>query len=157
MYVVDASVYAPLMVLLGGKMRRTMVRGRFHILDLTIYEVCNAFWKEYSKLGRIDRELAVESCSLSAKLAKYAVVHSVCELDMERVARVAAEAGIPVYDAAYIELANMLGKPLASHDKDILETAPRYGIETLDLDMFLKVVEELSGSKDKNKVFGGDG
>ncbi len=147
MYVVDASVYVPLMVLLGGKMRRIMVRSRFHILDLTVYETCNVFWKEYSKLGRIDRELAVKSCSLSAKLAKYAVVHSVGELDMERVAKIAVETGIPVYDAAYIELANMLGKPLASHDKDILENAPRYGVDTLDLDMFLKVVEELSGGK----------
>ncbi len=150
MYVVDASVYVPLMVLLGGRMRRIMVQNRFHMLDLTIYEACNAFWKEYSKLERIDRELAVKSCSLAAKLGRYAVVHSVGELDMERVARIAAETGIPIYDAAYIELANVLGKPLASHDKDILENAPRYGIDTLDLDMFLRVVEELSESKDKN-------
>ena len=47
MYVVDACVYAPLIVVCGRDLVKAMRELEFILLDLTAYEVCNAFWKEY--------------------------------------------------------------------------------------------------------------
>lgn len=61
-YVVDASIYLPLIIILGDKLVNILYKYRFHILDLTIYEVCNVFWKKHVKLHKISREDAIESC-----------------------------------------------------------------------------------------------
>ena len=42
-YVVDASVYAPLVVLFGRGLIEALRKTRIAILDLTVYESCNAY------------------------------------------------------------------------------------------------------------------
>ncbi len=138
MYVVDASVLAPLILLYGIKLRDIVLKYRFHILDLAVYEVCNAFWKECVKLHRIDKSLAQESCSLLVKLTEYLNLHRLLDLDAGSVVDVAVSNNITVYDASYIVLAMELGIPIASSDRDILEVAPKYGIDAYSLEEFVE-------------------
>ena len=140
MYVIDTSVYVPLMIILGSEMRRAMIKHEFHILDLTLYEACNAFWKECTKLHRIDKEMAFKSCELAVKLSRYAKVHKLEEVGAEEVMSIAVSEGITVYDASYIALAKKLEAPIVSEDKDILKVAPKYGIKAYDLNGFIKLI-----------------
>jgi len=43
--VVDASVLAPLILLSGRQLLSKLRRHRVAMLDLTVYEACNAYWK----------------------------------------------------------------------------------------------------------------
>jgi len=141
MYVVDTSVYVPLIGLLRGRLRRVMSRHRFHMLDLTLYEACNVFWKECAKLHRIDAETAKRGCRLAVTLAvEYAILHGLEELDPSRVVAIAMEEGITVYDASYIALAKQLGAPIASNDRDILEAAPRQNVRAYSLEELLEAI-----------------
>ncbi len=47
--------------------------------------------------------------------------------------KIAIENNITFYDASYIALARVLQARLASEDEDILNVAPRYGIEVVRL------------------------
>ena len=132
-YVLDASVYAPLLILLGRRILNTPDNVELALLDLTVYETCNAFWKEHRKLHRITAEEAVEACSLAASVAKYLKLYRVDGLDTARVMHIAIENNMTFYDAAYITLAADIGATVASEDRDILSAAPRYNIRTLRL------------------------
>ena len=133
MYVVDASVYAPLVAVCGRSLIRAMERHGFAILDLTVYETCNAFWKEHIKLHRIDRGSAVQACRVAKALTQYTRLYRVTDLDTEEVMRMAMENNITFYDASYITLASMLKVPIATEDRDILRVAPSYGLGTVRL------------------------
>ena len=141
-YVVDASVFAPLMIVLGKELRDVMRRHEFHLLDLTLYEVCNAFWKGSLKLGKLPAEDAVTLCRLTIKLSKYAVIHRLRDMDVEKLMRVALNDSITVYDASYLELAAELGIPVASNDRDILMNASKHGVRAHGLREFIKVIRE---------------
>ncbi len=139
-YVVDAGVYVPLIMILMSKLRKIMLRHRFHILDLTLYEVCNAFWKECIKHHRIDEEIASCSCMLASKLAQYTRVHRLADLGLDDVMDIALSNNITVYDASYIALAKQLKIPITSNDKDTLYNAPKYDIQVYSLGQFLKII-----------------
>ena len=140
MYVIDSSVFLPLIAILWDKLVDIMYDYEFHLLDLTIYEVCNGFWKECVKLHRISLDDAVESCELAVMLIKRAVVRSINDLDIDSVMNIALTNNITVYDASYIALARKLRAPIASNDRDILNTAPKYDLRVYDLDEFLKII-----------------
>ena len=142
LYVVDTSVYVPLLMLLRSRLRRVMVEYGFHLLDLTLYESCNVFWKECVKLHRIDMETARRSCRLAVALARYATLHRLAELDPGEIIDIAVKDNITVYDASYIALAIRLGAPLASNDQDLLRTAPKYGVKAYSLGEFLEMIRE---------------
>ncbi|ABM80554.1 hypothetical protein [Hyperthermus butylicus] len=91
MYVVGTSVYVPLIMLLRSRLRKVMVEYEFHLLDLTLYESCNVFWKECVKLHRIDLETARQSCRLAVALARYATLHQLAELDPGEVIDIAVK------------------------------------------------------------------
>lgn len=136
-YVVDASVYTPLIATCGRGLLDAIKEAGFILLDLTLYETCNAFWKEHMKLHRITREEAVRACIASNVLARYAKLYRVTDLDAEDVISIAVENNITFYDAAYVALAKMLGTPVASEDSDILASAPRYGVKVVRLNKFM--------------------
>ncbi len=133
MLVVDASVYAPLIATCGRALLDTVKQLRFVVLDLTIYEVCNVFWKEHRKLNRIGREEAVQACRAAKSLTRYMRVYSIGDLCVGDVMKIAIENNITFYDASYIALARVLQARLASEDKDILNVAPSYGVEVVRL------------------------
>ena len=92
------------------------------------------------KLHRISLDDAVESCELAVMLIKRAVVRSINDLDIDSVMNIALTNNITVYDASHIALARKLRAPIASNDRDILNTAPKYDLRVYDLDEFLKIV-----------------
>jgi len=82
------------------------------------------------KRGRITRADADEFIMLLHGL------RIIVEEDTERrawdeVLRLAREQGLTVYDAAYLELAQRLGLPLATLDKDLIRAATALGIPLL--------------------------
>ncbi|AEM38435.1 hypothetical protein Pyrfu_0565 [Pyrolobus fumarii 1A] len=127
----DASVYAPLVILAGSRLLR--IADRLAILDLTVYEVCNAFWKEARKLHRISTDDAIVACKAAYKASKRITVIGLDDSIVEVAMRIAAEQNITFYDASYIAASIKLGLHLASEDKDILKAGPRYGLTPLRL------------------------
>ncbi len=142
-YILDASTLVPLIMIYGKGLREILGNHEIHVLDLTCYEVCNAFWKEYIKLHRIPKELALDSCIYMVEfMIKHTFIHSLNELEVDTVFNIAVDNNITIYDASYIALAKKLGIPIVSNDHDLLDTAPKLGIKTYDLEKFLEILTE---------------
>jgi len=139
-YVVDASVYLPLVTILGEGLVDVAKRWRMHVLDLTLYEVLNGLWKLHTRLRRIGLDEMRRTGRLAVELTRYMRVHKLAELDVDEVTSIAVESGITVYDASYIALARRLKLPVVSNDADILESAPRHGVQAYTLDRFLEAI-----------------
>ncbi|MCE4613900.1 MAG: type II toxin-antitoxin system VapC family toxin [Desulfurococcales archaeon] len=118
-YVIDASVYAPLVATCGRDLVRAMRRLEFAVLDLTVYEVCNAFWREYRKLHKIIEGEAIQACIISKTLTRYTKLYRVIDLNIGEAMKIAVESNIAIYDSSYIALAHRLGATLSSEDQDI--------------------------------------
>lgn len=131
--VLDASVYAPLIIALRERFPDIARRHGFVILDLTIYEVCNAIWKGYIKLNKISFNEAVNACIAVRTLIRWLEVYKFEDLDFKKVIEIALESSITVYDAAYIALAIVLRTRIASEDEDIIKTAPKYSVDVVRL------------------------
>ncbi len=144
-YVLDASVYAPLIVVKGSELLELIKNNSIAVLDLTVYETCNVFWKEHVKLHRITREEALKTCRVAKKLALRAQLYSIGDLDAERVMEIAVNSNITFYDASYVALAERLGAVVASEDRDILRAAPDYGLETARLTDLLRLFPHTRG------------
>ena len=139
--VLDASVFLPLLLNLGRRFKELSERLSLHVLDLTVYEVCNGLWKESSKLKRIDARTASELCYYSKEVAnRCSEVHPISELDVRKVIEIALESGLTFYDSSYLELAKELGAALATEDRELSRVAPEYGVEVLNLNEILKFV-----------------
>jgi predicted nucleic acid-binding protein len=136
-HVLDASVYVPLITTVGGPLLEVTSRFDLAILDLTVYEACNAFWKAWSKLGKMSVEEARKACRVAWLLANKLKTYRYKDLDFEKVMAIAIDNNITVYDAAYVVLASMLEAPLASEDRDIKRVAPKYGVKVLGFDELL--------------------
>jgi predicted nucleic acid-binding protein len=67
MIILDASVYTPLLTKAGGKLVKLAKHYAFAILDLTIYEACNAFWKLCVKHKILNPHDAIELLRKPAK------------------------------------------------------------------------------------------
>ncbi|RLG73744.1 MAG: hypothetical protein DRO23_08310 [Thermoprotei archaeon] len=142
MYVIDATVYAPLVIIYGKNLVKALKKVKPAILDLTIYEVCNVFWKQHVKFHRISREEAKIACKTSKNLARYLTLYSIRDIDAEETIEIAIENNITFYDASYITLAKNLKTPIASEDKDILNTAPKYNIKTIKLNQLINILKQ---------------
>jgi len=116
---------------------------RFAILDLTVYEACNAFWKEYTKFHRINENEASIACKVSKALSRYTMLYRITDLDVEETMRIAVENNITFYDASYIALACKLKSPIASEDSDIIAVAPKYDIEVIRLNQLLDILKQV--------------
>ncbi len=99
---VDASALVPLIAELGEELLDAAARCRLHALDLTLYEACNAFWKEAVLLKRIGLGDAVALCEAVSGLARLGRLrlHGLQELGAATVLRRAAETGLTFYDAS---------------------------------------------------------
>ncbi len=142
-YIIDASVYAPLIIAYGRPLIEKLRKVKFIVLDLTIYEVCNAFWKECLKLRRMREDETLIACKVAKSLLRYVTLYKVTDLDVEEVIRIAIENNITFYDSSYIALACKLKSPIASEDRDIIDVAPRYGIEVIRLNQLLDILKQV--------------
>lgn len=66
-FVIDASVYVPLVIRLRVKLIDYMKKLEFHILDLTLYEVLNGLWKEHARLHRISAQDGTKNFSMKGE------------------------------------------------------------------------------------------
>ena len=142
MYVIDASVYAPLIITYGGDLVEKLRKIKSVILDLTLYEACNVFWKEHAKLRKVSEEEAITACKAAKALSRYITLYSVTDLDVAEVMEIAIENGITFYDASYIALARKLKASIASEDRDILTVAPKYGIRAVKLNELANILKQ---------------
>ncbi len=140
MIVMDASVYAPLLVSCGEALIEAAKRLKLSALDLTVYEVCNTFWKEHIKFKRMERSEAIEACKVAKALTKYVKTYRIESLDTAKIMEIALDNNITFYDSAYVALALETRAVLASEDKDIIRAAPRYGIKIVRLQELLQTI-----------------
>jgi len=113
-YLLDASALYPLALSLRGKLLN--YSDLMAVLDLTVYEVGNAVWKE-CKRGRIrdPRALAVAFAELFSNV-------ETVKLESRAIAEVlelALAEEITFYDAAYLYAARKLGMKLVTEDSDL--------------------------------------
>jgi len=139
-YILDASVYVPLIATIGTRLLKIIKEINFIILDLTIYETCNAFWKSWTKLHKISKEEAIKACRMAQFIANKLKLYHYEDLDFEKVIEIAIDNNITVYDAAYITLGLMLNIPIASEDEDIKQVAPKYNVKVIGLNELLKIM-----------------
>jgi len=142
MYVIDASVYAPLIITYGRDLIEKLRKIKSVILDLSLYEACNVFWKEHVKLHKISEEEAITACKAVKALSRYITLYSVTDLDTAEVMKIAIENSITFYDASYIVLAHKLKAPIASEDNDIITVAPKYNIRVIRLNELANILEQ---------------
>jgi len=142
MYVLDASVYAPLILQYGARLIGMLRKVEVATLDLAVYETCNVFWKQHVKIRRISRGEAMVACRVSKALTRYVTVYKVIDLDVEETIKIAIDNNITFYDASYITLARELGAPIATEDKDIKNVAPGYNIKVLDYHQLMSILEK---------------
>ena len=142
MYVLDASVYAPLILQYGARLIGMLRKVEVATLDLAVYETCNVFWKQHVKVRRISRDEAMVACRVSKALTRYVTVYKVIDLDVEETIKIAIDNNITFYDASYITLARELGAPIATEDKDVKNVAPDYNIKVLDFHQLMSVLEK---------------
>jgi len=141
-YIIDASAYAPLIVIYGKDLIEKLRKIEFVILDLTIYESCNAFWKEHAKLHRISRDEALIACRAVKALTRYVTLYRVIDLNVEEVMGIAIENNITFYDSSYIALALKLKSPIISEDRDIIAVAPKYGVKVIRLNQIIDTFKQ---------------
>jgi len=140
-YIIDASVYAPLIVIYGRDLIEKLRKIEFIILDLTVYESCNAFWKEHMKFHKISRDEALIACKVVKALTRYMILYKVIDLNIEEAMKIAIENNITFYDSSYIALALKLKSPIISEDRDIISTAPKYGVEVVRLNQIINILK----------------
>lgn len=141
-YVIDASVYVPLVLSFGRGLVKAFKKTKIALLDLTVYEACNAFWKGHAKLNIMSRDEALAACTAAKMLAKHAILYRVGDLNVEETMKIAIENNITFYDASYISLATSLKAPLASEDEDILNVAPKYGVRIIRLEEIRSILKQ---------------
>ncbi|MEM4752797.1 MAG: type II toxin-antitoxin system VapC family toxin [Sulfolobales archaeon] len=119
-YLYDAS--AILNVVKRGKLR-VFLGGC--TLDLAIYEVANAVWKEYYLLKKIKIETAYKLIELLSKIFNILDLHTIKGFEKE-VMDIAVKEGVTVYDASYIYIATKNKLTLVTDDRKLMDVARKY-------------------------------
>ncbi|MGQ4892231.1 MAG: type II toxin-antitoxin system VapC family toxin [Candidatus Njordarchaeia archaeon] len=125
-YLIDASALLPLLKRYGERI--AFWRHKLFILDLTIYEVGNAIWKDLYliKRGKIKtnlggvRELIEAVIEILAQLN----VLSINLEDFDRIIEESTNLGLTFYDSAYVYYAEKNNLTLITEDREILK---KYG------------------------------
>jgi len=113
-YLLDASALYPLVLRLGaGLLDHSPL---FAALDLTVYEVGNAIWKE-SRGGRVRDPRAL--AAIFSEILREVEVVSVGSWAVAEVLELALAEGLTFYDAAYLYAARKLGLKLVTEGLDL--------------------------------------
>ncbi|MEM2234674.1 MAG: type II toxin-antitoxin system VapC family toxin [Desulfurococcaceae archaeon] len=120
MYLYDAS--AILNLVKRGELR-VFLGG--HTLDLAIYEVANAVWKECYLLGKIKIETAYKVIELVSRIFDVLNLHSVKGFEKE-VMDIAVKEGVTFYDASYMYMAMRNKLTLVTDDRKLMSVARKY-------------------------------
>ena len=120
MYLFDASA-------LVNMVKRGYIRllADGSTLDLAIYEALNAVWKEYKRLGRIDRETAMKLASIIIDVIGLMNIEDISSEEMD-VYKLAIKEDLTIYDAAYLKKAIDVEATLVTDDKQLKDIAGKY-------------------------------
>ncbi|MEM0023535.1 MAG: type II toxin-antitoxin system VapC family toxin [Thermofilaceae archaeon] len=137
LYVVDASVYASILVKDEFYERAVnFVReyaGRLATLDLAVLEAANALWRHTCLLRRIPLD-RYEALARYLKPLVYGSARLYASLDLlESAVRIASDFSITVYDALYVALAQKLGCKLASFDEELKKRLEGFGVRIVEI------------------------
>lgn len=113
-YLLDASAVYPLVLKLGEKILQH--KDLFAILDLTVYEIGNAIWKEYRRGRVVDPSPVAEAFKEILKDLKKLSVGD----EFQEILNTAIESNITFYDASYIHVARKHKLKLITEDKDLI-------------------------------------
>ncbi|MCD6244259.1 MAG: type II toxin-antitoxin system VapC family toxin [Candidatus Korarchaeota archaeon] len=135
MYLLDASSVYPIIIRLREEvMEHTDL---FSVLDLTLYEVGNALWKEY-KRGKIKNMKS--AVALFREFLNDVTVMG--HPPLEETLDLAVKENLTFYDASYLCIAKKEGMRLVSEDKDLLRFP-----QCISVDELVKELKELDGGK----------
>ena len=97
------------------------------ILDLTVYEVGNAIWKEYRK-GRIKDPVLISRMfeEVIGDMKRLSM-----DVDVSGVQEVAVKESLTFYDAAYVYVARKHGLKLVTEDKMLLKLPKSTNVDSL--------------------------
>ena len=118
----DASAVIPLI----RRLQTDIVEyiDQFVILDLTIYEIGNAFWKRYylknTEQGKQDKKIEKVLKEFSTILESIEV-YRIKPSDFTGIFRIASEHGLTFYDASYVYIAEKHKFQLITEDREILK------------------------------------
>ncbi|MEM2589814.1 MAG: type II toxin-antitoxin system VapC family toxin [Zestosphaera sp.] len=119
-YLYDAS--AILNVVKKGKLR-VFLEGC--TLDLAIYEVTNAVWREYYLLKKIKIETAYKLIELLSKVFDILDLFTIKGFEKE-VVDIAVKEGVTIYDASYIYITAKNKLTLVTDDRELVDVARKY-------------------------------
>jgi len=107
--------------------------------SLAHYEIGNALWKECNLLRRLSVDEAAKALKFTISLLKFMEVIHVKDVDLSvRTLSDACKLNITYYDAAYLSVAEDLGKVLVTDDEKLATAAKEIGVKTLSNRSFLK-------------------
>lgn len=99
--------------------------------SLAYYELGNAIWKECNLAKRLTVDEAVEVLKFVFSLLDLMQIIHIREADLSvKTLYNASKSNITYYDAAYLTVAQEIGKVLVSDDENLIATSKKLGIQT---------------------------
>ncbi|MCD6154419.1 MAG: type II toxin-antitoxin system VapC family toxin [Candidatus Verstraetearchaeota archaeon] len=136
-YIFDASALLNLIRKAGSNAIEIVKEN--YILDLTLYEIGNALWKEAILLKRISLEEALKTISFIENLRKILIAKSLSDEDLlPKVLKISLQQKITYYDAAYITIAQNQKLTLIADDSKLIKTAKKLGVKTKTSSILIK-------------------
>lgn len=115
-YLFDTSAFLDLI-----RKKRLIVNS--YILDLTIYEIGNAIWKETVLFNALSWDEAIEFMrNISNILNKMIIIH-IDVNDLNEIIKIAIQERLTFYDSAYLYYARKNKLILVTNDKKLYNTA----------------------------------
>jgi len=136
-YIFDASALLNLIRKAGSNAIEIVKEN--YILDLTLYEIGNALWKEAILLKRISLEEALKTISFIENLRKILIAKSLSDEDLlPKVLKISLQQKITYYNAAYITIAQNQKLTLITDDSKLIKTAKKLGVKTKTSSILIK-------------------
>jgi predicted nucleic acid-binding protein len=101
------------------------------LLDLTFYEVGNAFWKINKLIGKSDKETALAAINEASLLMAQMGAIRVEEGDLKDVMEIAFDTSLSFYDSAYLYVARRRNLVLVTEDEGLLRNSDKVGVRCL--------------------------
>jgi len=115
-YLLDANAFLDLV-----KRRKTLIKGQY-ILDLTIYEIGNAIWKEAVLFKTLTKDEAVTLMDEITNIVQKLNIIRIQD-DLDKIMEIAIKEQLTFYDAAYLYFAKKYQLILVTNDKKLYNAA----------------------------------
>jgi len=115
-YLLDANAFLDLI-----KRRKTLIKGQY-ILDLTMYEVSNAIWKEVVLFKTLTKDEAVTLMNEITNIVQKLNIIRIQD-DLDKIMEIAIKERLTFYDAAYLYFAKKYQLILVTNDKKLYNAA----------------------------------